>query len=55
MFIITVEYFTGSYKDNEKVYKLTTVRTNMIDHDQVLIEKFGKDNYFILDVETVND
>ena len=51
MFVITVEYFTGSYKEGEKQYKLTTVRTNMIDHDQVLIEKFGADNYFILDVE----
>lgn len=55
MFIITVEYFTGSYKDGEKQYRLTTVRTDMIEHDQVLIEKFGSDNYFILDVETIND
>ena len=53
MFVITIEYFTGSYKDGEKQYKLTTVRTNIIDYEQELIEKFGVDNYHILDVEVI--
>ena len=57
MFIITVEYFTGLYKNGEKQYKLTTCETNnMNDHETVLDQIFGPDNYCILDVEeVVND
>ena len=57
MFIITVEYFTGLYKNGEKQYKLTTCETNnMNDHEIVLDQIFGPDNYYILNVEeVVND
>jgi uncharacterized membrane protein len=51
MFILTIEYFTGSYDTGVKQYRLTTVYTEEPKYDKVLIKQFGKNNYFILDVE----
>jgi hypothetical protein len=55
MNILTIEYFTGNYADGVKQYKLTTVYTKNTDYDKVLAELYGKNNYFILDVEFKND
>ena len=55
MFVLTVEYFTGSYDTGAKQYRLTTVYTNESNYDKVLIKQFGKNNYFILDVEIKGD
>lgn len=55
MFILTIEYFTGSYENGSKQYRLTTVYTDEPKYDKLLIKQFGKNNYFILDVEIKGD
>lgn len=55
MNILTVEYFTGLYVNGDKQYKLTTVYTEEKTFDKLLTKMYGKNNYFILDVEKDND
>ena len=49
MYEILIEYFAGSYRDGEKVYKLTIVKTDREDYKTLLDEMFGE-NYNVLEI-----
>lgn len=48
---VVIEYFTGSYKDGEKVVKLTCLKLPSESYIKDLDDKFGKENYYILGIE----